>query len=172
MKKTVEETIENLTIYDPMTIFEDDIPESPGIYFWFNRRLWVSEKKIKMEYIGKAVSSKGLKGRIIREHLRPDFLQPISKPLSKEDRFQRENPIFVKGKGYCTDRSSLRRSIGEIEKKKADQTVTFIKENFLLKIMPFPKSVESERERMKSRIQKKESEYIRYYHPTTYNKKA
>ena len=167
----LETTFENLAIYDPLTMQNDDITESPGIYFWFNRHLWKTKKKIKIEYIGKAVASGGLKRRIMKEHLRPGFLQPASKPLSKKEKFQRENPIFDDKRGDCTDRSSLRRTIGEKEKLKADQTVPFIKKNFLLKVMLLSAAVDSDRNAMKSKIEKLESDYIRYYNPT-YNQKA
>ena len=111
-----------------------DVTNKRGIYFWFDR-----ESK-DLVYIGIAVGKLGLKGRIINQHLNPNYLEYRDSKQSSKDQFQLSHAKCriskesgEKQKGI--DKSSFRKSIGRnMQIAPGESTVHFIKEHLLVSI--------------------------------------
>jgi hypothetical protein len=57
--------LEAARVYDPRTLSREEIPPTPGVYLWSRR------SNGNPAYIGRALGSEGLRGRIWGQHLNP-----------------------------------------------------------------------------------------------------
>ncbi len=126
MKKLPRIDLENVKLH---------INTKHGIYFWFDK------KSNLIVYIGIALGAKGLKGRIISQHLNPKYLEYRSKKHTQKDFYQilhavkkynEKNNEIQKG----IDKSAFRKSIGRtLNLKPGDETIAYIYNNLYLRVL-------------------------------------
>jgi hypothetical protein len=95
-----------------------DVPSSKGIYAFFrgSERMW----------IGKATGQHGLRGRIIRQHLNPQYLD------ARPRRFSSDRVLVTPDGRQAVDSSYLRRKLGRIPSLNLSPgagTVAYIRQN-------------------------------------------
>lgn len=114
---------------EPGNAKKELLPKKRGMYFWFDK------KNDKVVYIGIAVGKKGLRGRIVSQHLRPEYLEYRPEKQSKKlDCFQIVNP-FNKGNKKGIDKSAFRKSIGrKLKIKPGIDTCSYIVDNLYLRV--------------------------------------
>ncbi len=131
-----------------------------GMYFWFDK------KDDSIVYIGIALGKKGLRGRIVSQHLRPGYLEYRPERQSEKKDFFQMNDPFIKGNKKGIDKSAFRKSIGRNNKlKPGEETVLYIVDNLYLRVFEFED---------KEEIKRMEKKYIEKYQPifnTTYKRK-
>ena len=112
------------TRHAPSKINANDVPKEMGLYAWFTKM------GNRLVYIGKAAGKKGLRQRIVKQHLNPNYLETIISRHSKKDQFQLDNPIYKNGK-IGIDKSAFRKNVARQKKLKAGkESVTYLKRAF------------------------------------------
>lgn len=109
---------------DPRKLRRDDVPPAPGVY------IWSSKASGGLVYIGKAQGRKGLRHRILAQHLNPDYLEGRAEKFTAADAFQLGCAVVVQGQRRI-DKSAFRRNIGRRNRIAPGQaTVDYICECF------------------------------------------
>lgn len=99
----------------------------PGIYIWW------SKADLVPVYIGVALNRRGLLGRVVRQHLSPTYLE-----LRAEKTEKTPTVSIYKGR-RALEKSVFRKKISnKFSVLPGDQCVNFIKENFLVSLLPLP----------------------------------
>lgn len=102
--------LEEAEKYDVDDLDEDDVPKKIGVY------LWRSKEDDDIVYIGQALGREGLHQRIIQQHLNKNY--------------------YGKGK----EKSRFRRKVAdEYKNLKREDVIHFIKKNYTLSFIEFPK---------------------------------
>ena len=104
------------------------ISTHPGIYIW-----WRKGDDFAPIYIGSATNRCGLLGRVVRQHLRPTYLELRTEKTEKA-------PVVTMYKGRrAIEKSVFRKKIAfKFGVMPGSQCVEFIMENFLVSVMPLP----------------------------------
>jgi hypothetical protein len=114
---------------DLSTLSRSDVPATVGLYGFFLRD---GETVI---YVGSATGVHGLRRRIWQQHLNPMYLEPR---LPRDTTlFQLRNPIHRRDL-VVVDKSRFRFNVGQAHSLRADQTVDYIKANFVLGFVELP----------------------------------
>lgn len=108
------------------------LPDKKGIYFWFQK------EDDRLVYIGIALGKKGLKGRILKQHLNPGHLDFREDKQNVEDAYQLEHAVAKTDDQGNTlkgiDKGFFRKAIArEKHLKPGAETVDYIKNNYYLK---------------------------------------
>ena len=123
------EKIETLKQIDPKNAKELISNRKRGIYFWFDK------KTDELVYIGRALGVRGLRGRIVSQHLRETYIEYRAKKQSKtRDAYQLAHP-YINGEKRGIDKSAFRKSIGRMKcLKPGKETLNYILDNLYLRI--------------------------------------
>ena len=113
---------------------DNQLSSKKGIYFWYDK------KDNSLVYIGIAKGRGGLRTRISKQHLRPDYLETRPSKHTSKDGYQLKHAIVKEtsdpdNKKKAIDKSSFRKSIGRtLSLKPGHETVNYIKSNLRLEV--------------------------------------
>jgi excinuclease UvrABC nuclease subunit len=112
------------TRHAPSKLNKNNVPPKKGLYAWFTKR------GDRLVYIGKATGKKGLRQRIINQHLNPGYLETIVSKHTSKDQFQLDNPIYKNGI-IGIDKSAFRKNVARARRLKAGKkSVSYLKRAF------------------------------------------
>ena len=118
--------ISDLQKYNPEDI-RSVISSDPGIYIWWDK------EDLSPVYIGVALNKRGLLGRVARQHLCPTYIE-----LRKEKTESAAITAEYKGR-KAIEKSVFRKKVSnKFGILPGTQCVNYIKENFLISLLPLP----------------------------------
>jgi hypothetical protein len=136
----------------PLSLLEKGVPEVMGVYVWYGQG-----SKLPA-YVGKATGKKGLRHRILSQHLNSNYLETRSERWTFEDEAQVAHGVTHNGRP-AIEKSAFRKNLArKTGNPPGEKNIQFIVENFVLRLLPFPNSTPKEIGAMESRL-------IKHYQP-------
>jgi hypothetical protein len=108
-----------------------NVPAERGIYAWYSQTG-------EPVYIGKATGSKGIRYRVMKQHLNPKYLEKRSEKFTQDDAYQCEVSPTLHGR-VCVDQSAFRKNVARAHRLKPGQeSVNYLRDNFELAWVELP----------------------------------
>jgi hypothetical protein len=110
-----------------------NVPAERGIYVWYSQNG-------EPVYVGKATGSRGIRYRVMRQHLNPKYLEKRSEKFTEDDAYQCEVSPTLHGR-VCVDQSAFRKNVARAHRLKPGQeSVDYLRDNFELAWVVLPEA--------------------------------
>jgi hypothetical protein len=116
----------------PAELDVNNVPKTKGVYIWYMNR------QSTPAYIGKATSKTGLRGRVLRQHLNPKYLENRAEKMTSKDDRQLAHGTLSNGK-VAIEKSVFRKHLARLyDLPPGKCSVDFIHQNFSVLLIPLP----------------------------------
>jgi len=140
------------TPMSPADLDPDEVSRNRGVYIWYGT------DRSCPAYVGKATGKRGLRGRVMRQHLNAKYLETRESIISARDQRQLEHGTTHNGRP-AIEKSMFRKHLARLYDLAPGQgTVDFIYANFKVFLFPLPDFTSDE-------IRKVEDELVKALKP-------